>query len=100
MYSLCGHIDADKSTFCYRTDDLSLSPLCRCIDADESVLASVSPIVLTRMAGNLIEVIAAVLDASDYVAEMKISTVAPWLTLFSLIRLYVFTVSLGLNSVE
>jgi len=38
----------------------------------------------------LVEVVAAVVDVSDYITEMKLSTIAPWLTLFSLIRLYVF----------
>jgi len=61
--------------------------LCRCVDADKSVLAGVSLTLLTRMADNLVEVIAAVLDVSDYVTETKMSTVDPWLTLFSLIRL-------------
>jgi len=70
--------------------------LSRCIDADKSVLAGMSLSALIRMASNLVEIIAAVLDASDYVTEMKISTIAPWLILFSLIRLYVFFMSVEL----
>jgi len=77
-----------------------LSLLRRCIDADESVLAGVSLSLLARMANNLVEVVAAVVDVSDYITEMKMSTVAPWLTLFSLIHLYVLLCCLVHSSVD
>jgi len=38
------------------------------------------------MSNNLIEVLATVIDVSDYATEMKIPTVTPWLLLFSLIH--------------
>jgi len=42
------------------------------------------------MANTLIEVLATVIDVSDYASEMKIPTVTPWLLLYSLIHRYVF----------
>ena len=66
--------------------------LYRCVEADESVLSSVSQSVLVRMSSTLVEVVTTVIDVSDYVTEMKMATVVPWILLFYLIRLSVFTV--------
>ena len=63
--------------------------LCSCVDTDELVLDSLSAAALKRMANNLIEVLAAGIEAGDYGAEMTIPSVTPWLLLFSVIRLYV-----------
>jgi len=66
--------------------------LCRCIEADESILSTVSPSVPIRLANNLIEVVAMLIDVGDYATEMKIPSVAPWILLFSVIHLSVFIV--------
>jgi len=39
-----------------------------------------------RMASNLVEVLAMVIDVGDYATEMKIPSVSPWLLLYALIH--------------
>ena len=56
------------------------------MESDESVLAAVSPSVPIRMANNLVEVLATVIDVGDYATEMKIPSIVPWLLLYTLIH--------------
>jgi len=42
------------------------------------------------MANNLVELLATLIDVSDYATDMKIPTVTPWLLLYSLIHSYVY----------
>ena len=56
------------------------------MDCDDSVLSTVSLPVPVRLSNTLVEVLATVIDVSDYATVMKIPSVTPWLLLYSLIH--------------